>query len=561
MVVKSEAPKTQDRLAALRGQPTTRVLIVGGGINGISVFRDLALQGVPVTLVEREDFCSGASAASSHMIHGGIRYLENGELRLVKESLVERNRLLVSAPHYVRPLKTTVPIFSLLSGLLAAPIRVFTHVPGRPQERGALLIKVGLMMYDLFGRNQGKLPRHSFLGRKKSLSQMPHLSQDIKFTATYYDAAMDNPERLALDTLRDGVEAGPHARAYNYLSAVDFQDGAVTLRDELAGETLSVSAEVVVNASGPWTDLTNKFLGQQTEFMGGTKGSHIVVDNPALFEACDGREIFFENSDGRIVLLYPIKNLVLVGTTDIPANIEENVECTDEEVEYFFDLVSKVFPSVHIDRSQIVYRYSGIRPLPAAGDVHPGVVSRDYRIVEGKLGATPLLSLVGGKWTTFRALGEQLADDVLAVLGAIRSVSTENLPIGGGKGFPTTPEAHDDWVNQHSGVVSQQRVAALLSRYGTYASRIISLLADEGDKSLAHHPGYSVGEIEFLIDHELVFSLADLVYRRTSLAFTGEVNRLLLEELADIMAARLGWSDSHRDSQVRGIGLARLNTL
>jgi glycerol-3-phosphate dehydrogenase len=169
----SNAAQESDRLSSLRQKASTRVMVIGGGINGIATFRDLALQGVDVTLVERSDFCSGATAASSHMIHGGVRYLENGELRLVKESLMERNRLLASAPHYVRPLKTTIPIFSLVSGLLAAPIRLFTHAQGKPKERGALLIKVGLMMYDLFGRNQGKMPRHSFLGRQKSWLKCP----------------------------------------------------------------------------------------------------------------------------------------------------------------------------------------------------------------------------------------------------------------------------------------------------------------------------------------------------------------------------------------------------
>jgi glycerol-3-phosphate dehydrogenase len=536
VAVRIKVAKVEDRLSALRHNPSTRVLIIGGGINGIATFRDLALQGVPVTLVERSDFCSGASAASSHMIHGGVRYLENGELRLVKESLMERNRLLASAPHYVRPLKTTIPIFSLVSGLLAAPIRLFTHAQRKPKERGALLIKVGLMLYDLFGRNQGTMPRHSFLGRRKSLTQMPHMNPDIRFTATYYDAAMDNPERLALDVLRDGVEAGDHARALNYVSAIGYDEGGVVLRDEITGETFTVTADVVVNTSGPWTDLTNEALGHPTSYMGGTKGSHIVLDNPTLFDACDGREIFFENSDGRIVLMYPIMNRVLVGTTDIPVDIRDEIVCTDEEVEYFFDLVSRVFPEVAIDHSQIVYRYSGVRPLPATGDVNPGVVSRDYRIVQGSLGSTPLLSLVGGKWTTFRALGEHLADEVLTLLGSSRTVSTENLPIGGGKGFPTTQSERARWVTANATTLSEERVDQLLARYGTYASRIIAHVESAGDHPLAHHPDYSRGEIEFLVRHEWVQGIPDLVYRRTTLAFTGEVSESLLEELATVVA-------------------------
>jgi glycerol-3-phosphate dehydrogenase len=527
----------------LRENSSTRVLVIGGGINGIATFRDLALQGVDVTLVERSDFCSGASAASSHMIHGGVRYLENGELRLVKESLMERNRLLASAPHYVRPLKTTIPIFSLVSGLLAAPIRLFTHAQGKPKERGALLIKVGLMMYDLFGRNKGKMPRHSFLGRQESLVQMPHLNPDIKFTATYYDAAMDNPERLALDVLRDGVETGTHARAFNYLSAVGCDSAGVVLRDELTGETLTVSADVVVNTSGPWTDLTNEALGHKTFYMGGTKGSHIVLDNPLLFEACDGREIFFENSDGRIVLMYPIMNRVLVGTTDIPFDMRDEIVCTDEEVDYFFDLVSRVFPHIEINHSHIVYRYSGVRPLPATGEVNPGVVSRDYRIVEGALGSTPLLSLVGGKWTTFRALGEHLADQVLERLGQSRTVSTVDLPIGGGKDFPMSPTERAQWVDAHSSVLPRERVEQLLGRYGTYADRIVAHLESSGDEALAHHSGYSKSEIEYLVRHEWVHTLGDLLTRRTSLLFRGEASTELVSEMAGIQSDELGWSN------------------
>src|SRR6478609_1051331 len=231
-----------DELAA---RPYADVLIIGGGINGLATFRDLALQGVDVALVERDDFVSGASASSSHMIHGGIRYLENGEFRLVHESVSERNRLLRIAPHYVKPLQTTIPIFSTFSGVLAAPMRFLTHKQGKHTERGAFLIKLGLSMYDFFSRDGGTVPRHQFRGRKRALAELPRLHPGIKYAATYFDASVHNPERLTLDVLPDGEKAGDAggngARASNYLSLVAMQETAggsastVQLRDELTG--------------------------------------------------------------------------------------------------------------------------------------------------------------------------------------------------------------------------------------------------------------------------------------------------------------------------------------
>ena len=303
MIESTHSSPERAEVRAVRESGRTSVLVIGAGINGISTFRDLALQGVDVLLVERGDFASGASAASSHMIHGGIRYLENGEFRLVRESVEERNGLLKIAPHYVKPLETTIPIYSTFSGILSAPLRFLTHKSGKPQERGAFLIKVGLTIYDTFSRDGGMVPRHRFLGRKRSLAELPSLDPNIKYTATYYDASMHDPERLALDVLQDGRAAHPGAVALNYVEAIARDGKKIVLRDRESGTEFSVAADVVVNASGPWTDLTNDALGNDTRFMGGTKGSHIVLDHPELLEATRGREIFFEHSDGRIVLI------------------------------------------------------------------------------------------------------------------------------------------------------------------------------------------------------------------------------------------------------------------
>ena len=535
---------------ALSARPYADVLIIGGGINGLATFRDLAIQGVDVALVEKDDFVSGASAASSHMIHGGIRYLENGEFRLVHEAVTERNALLKTAPHYVRPLQTTIPIFSTFSGVLSAPLRFLRHGGGKHRERGAALIKIGLVIYDSFSRGgglfgRGTVPRHTFHGRKRSLAQLPQLNPDVKYTATYWDASLHDPERLAIDVLRDGrIAGGERARAANHTAAVGVDRGRVVLRDALSGEETRFAASVVVNASGPWTDLTNLALGDPTRYMGGTKGSHIVLDHPELLAATGGRELFFENEDGRIVLIYPLKGRVLVGTTDLEHEMGDPVVCTEDEVDYFIDLIGQVLPEVPVDRSQIVYRFSGVRPLPGHGELSPGFVSRDYRIESAPLvgGDATVLSLVGGKWTTFRASAEDLADRALELLAQPRRRSTRGLPIGGGRGYPVTERARQQWIASHAVDVPAARVATLLDRYGTVAASVVEAIAQDPDDALLDHaPSYSSGELRHLAATEDVAHLDDLLLRRTSIAFTGGATPDAVAEIADAVAPVLGW--------------------
>lgn len=548
MIESTHSSPERTEVRTVRESGRTSVLVIGAGINGISTFRDLALQGVDVLLVERGDFASGASAASSHMIHGGIRYLENGEFRLVRESVEERNGLLKIAPHYVKPLQTTIPIYSTFSGILSAPLRFLTHKSGKPQERGAFLIKVGLTIYDTFSRDGGTVPRHRFLGRKRSLAELPSLDPNIKYTATYYDASMHDPERLALDVLQDGRAAHPGAIALNYVEAIGRDGKDVLLRDRESGTEFSVTADVVVNASGPWTDLTNDALGEDTRYMGGTKGSHIVLDNPELLEATRGREIFFEHSDGRIVLIYPLKGRVLVGTTDIDADPREVPVCTDEEVDYFFELIHHVYPTIDVTREQIVFNFSGIRPLPRHEDTAPGFVSRDYRIEVDDKGAVPLVSLVGGKWTTFRALGESLSDIVLGLIGRTRTVSTVGRAIGGGRDFPRTEKARRIWIQENLPGAGD-RAERLLARYGTRAAQVWEFV-EQGDDAPLAGGDLSTRELEWMVENEFVARLQDIVLRRTSIAFVGNADADVLEELADALAPLLNWDRARQDAEL-----------
>lgn len=544
----------QATIAGLRAQPDVAVLIIGGGINGVGVFRDLAMQGVDVLLVEMNDFISGGSAASSHMVHGGLRYLENGEFRLVREALAERNRLLQNAPHYVKPLPTTIPIFNYSSGLLNAPLK-FLGLLDRPSQRGALIIKAGLTLYDLFTTRQQTLPRHRLHSRESSLARRPALNPDIVHTAQYYDAWMPYPERIGLELVLDAEADHPDAQALNYIRAVGATADTVELEDRLTGERFSVRPQVVVNAAGPWIDHANDALNRGSRFIGGTKGSHIVVDHPALLAACAGDEMFFENSDGRITLILPFMDRVLIGTTDIPIDDPDDVVCTEAEVDYMLEAVRVVFPDIRLGREHIVFRYSGVRPLPASDAATPGQISRDHsiRTIEaGVRGDYPILSLVGGKWTTFRAFAEKVTDDVLQRLDVARRGHTAATPIGGGANYPVG--GRDGWLAKYQVETghSRQRLETLLERYGTRALDVVAFCDADDDAPLQHLPDYTRREIMFITAHEKVVRLEDVLLRRTALAMRGLLNRASVAEVATWTGAALGWSDDVIAEQTAG---------
>lgn len=275
---------------------------------------------------------------------------------------------------------------------------------------------------------------------------------------------------------------------------------------------------------------------------------------PRLLEATKGRELFFENNDGRIVLIYPLKGRVLIGTTDIDADPSEPAVCTEEEVDYFFGLVKHVFPQIELGRDHIVYRYSGIRPLPRHEDTAPGFVSRDYRIVDTPIAGLPkttVLSLVGGKWTTFRALAAHLSTDITTKLGVTRKVDTTGMPIGGGKDFPTTDGQRALWIKSHRDGLASETVDRLLERYGTRAAEVVDVLVTGPVEPLESDGTITRGEVRYFAEREQAVHLIDVVLRRTNLAFVGGVTIDLLDELADVMAETLGWTTEERADEIQ----------
>jgi glycerol-3-phosphate dehydrogenase len=492
----------QETFSSLQSHSPT-VLIVGGGINGVGTFRDLTLQGVDTLLIDRADFCSGASAASSRMAHGGIRYLENGEFRLVREAVQERNRMIQNAPSLVKPLPTTIPIFRTFSGLFNAPLKFLGWLE-KPSERGGLVIKIGLIFYDAFTGKTRAVPRHVFDAHSTSLKKYPRINPAVRYTATYYDGIILSPERLTLELLLDAEKEGSQARSLNYVSLVGVKDSAVTLRDELTGATFDVRPQLIVNAAGPWIDDTNRSLGLQTHYIGPTKGSHLVLDNPELRQAIGDHEFFFENKDGRIVLIFPLFDKVMIGTSDIPIEDPDSIRCTEEEVDYFIEMVGRVFPDIRVSRDQIVFHFSGVRPLAYTQAKLAGQITRDHHIQEDRLGGIPVYSLVGGKWTSFRAFSEQVTDRALTFLGQPRKADTKSLPIGAGK-------------------------------------EALALQTD---------PDYTRSEITGMAEREKIIHLDDLVLRRTLLGYLGQLTRPRLEGLANWLGDALGWQDLQKKAEV-----------
>ncbi|WP_306754286.1 glycerol-3-phosphate dehydrogenase/oxidase [Paracoccus actinidiae] len=524
------------------------VLILGAGINGAGLFRDLCEQGISCVIADKGDFGGGTSAAPSRLIHGGIKYLETGELRLVAQSTLERNLLLRNAPHLVRPLPTVIPIFSWLRGVPAA-LRTLLGSATAPRSRGAVLMKTGLAMYDFYGRRHRVMPRHQLWSKKRALREIPPLTPRIVAAGQYYDATVTLPERLVWELLADGMGANPASTAWNYAMLAG-TDGAVVHLATPDGPQ-ALRPRLVVNAAGPWIDRVNAALGAPSRLIGGTKGSHILLDHPDLIAALQGRMIYFEADDGRICLVFDYLGRALVGSTDTRDDDPDDVACDDGEIDYFLDALRGLLPGLSFGRDQIVYAYSGIRPLPASDAANPGLISRDHSAPVAEPDEArpwPVISLVGGKWTTFRGFAEEVADTVLARLDRPRQRDTKLMPIGGGRDYPADPAAWADRAGRETGA-TPARAGVLLARYGTGARAILA--AEGAAPAMLADADHSLAELDWLVRHERVRHLPDLVMRRTALAVTGHLSRRDLDRIAALCAGALNWDTARMDQELR----------
>lgn len=481
-----------------------QVVIIGAGINGVGVYRDLCLQGVKCLLIDQRDIGSGASSAPSRMIHGGLRYLENAEFALVKESANERNNLLRTAPHLVHLLPTVIPLKSRTGGLFASALRFLGASP-KGQSRGAWAVSLGLYLYDLMGRKKQSVPRHSLglaSGADKAL-----LGSDVRWTAHFYDAWISHPERLMHELIALAHQRNEASRVSTYCRFRRCEGNVLFLRDEIDGTSSEVSADLIINATGAWIDHIGELLSTPTSRIVGTKGSHLVIEHPELVKALNGRMVYFEANDGRVCIVYPFLGKILAGSTEIPINHPEDAVTEDAEIAYILKVLAEVFPQTNISREDIVYTYVGVRPLAqvksAGADPNkPGKLSRDHHVIlDPPQGARciPVISLVGGKWTTFRSLAEHATDLALKTLRTRRQVSTFGL---------TEPLPNLGFDDQ--GIQSIEKICRLTG----------------------------------------VIRLSDLVIHRDLSAFLGELTEELLDQMSHAVGRVQGWTEDQRQHEL-----------
>ena len=373
------------------------VIIIGAGINGAGIARDAAMRGLKVLVIEKGEVGNGTSSASTRLIHGGLRYLEHFEFGLVRESLRERETLLRIAPHLVRPLAITIPIY-------------------KQSKRGRLMIRAGMIFYDLLSWGKA-LPRHRMLSRAETLERWPGLNPDgLLGSALYYDAQVEFPERLVMENVLSARKFGAEVLTYTRVTNFAVADGRVSGVEFVSedGQKEFAEATVVINAAGPWIDLVLEPV-KSPKLIGGTKGSHLVVPP---FLGAPANAIYVEaHSDGRPIFIIPWNEAYLIGTTDVRFEGDpDEVRCEPWEIDYLLSETNLALPDAHLTRDSILYTYSGVRPLPATDDKDEQSITRRHFIREHPR-LPNLLSIVGGKLTTYRSLAEECVDLIFRKLG------------------------------------------------------------------------------------------------------------------------------------------------
>ena len=528
------------------------VLILGGGVNGVATLRDLSLNGISALLLDENDFCNGASSASSRMAHGGLRYLEGREFRLVKESAKERNLLLRNAPHLVEPLKITIPVQAYIKGMIYSGLR-FLGLSKEPGSLNLFTLMGALTLYDFMGRVERALPRFS-VSFNLNYSHKK-IKTGTKAVVTYFDGLIKSPEGLMMEMLAESIQVAPENSALNYTTWT-MSDGCFVIKDKYSDSLVKVRPKVIINATGSAIDKVNAKLGFETSYIRGVKGTHLILRNPNLSKRIGDSAFYYDDGSGRMVIMIPLNDTILMGTTEVDLNKASDAEVTQDEIDYLLTSVGILFEDIVITKNDIVAVTTGVRPLQRGNGGDANSALRDHKIIENSLASTqrtPVLSLVGGKWTTFRAFGEDASLNVHRILNKKRETDTTNLVYLGAKNWVTSATEKRDLVFQiiaDTGL-SEQRSIQLLERYGSIASHVAAYCALQSDVPLKTFAAYSVREIEWLVLNRAACNLDDLLLRRTNLILTGKVNFATLEELASIMSRILQKSKAWEAKQLK----------
>lgn len=492
------------------------------------------MRGLSVLLLDKGDLGSGTSSWSSRLIHGGLRYLEYREFGLVRESLRERELLLQNAAHLVRPLPMLIPIY-------------------RGARRSKWMIRAGMLAYDTLSAGKS-LPRHQMLSTAETLRQAPGLERDgLQGAALYYDAQVEFAERLVLENALDAQGFGAQIETYATVTRLLTEGGRVhgVEYTDREGRREQVTSRVVLNVAGPWVDrLLSTNSSQCAPLIGGTKGSHIVVDK---FPAAPAEALYSEaRSDGRPFFILPWNDLYLIGTTDTKfTGYLDRLEATEAEIDYLLDETNRVLPEAGLTRAGVRYSYAGVRPLPYDTGETPGALTRRHflHLHTGELNG--LVSVVGGKLTTYRELAEQAVDLVYQIMGlSVRqsTTATQRLP-----GALVHDLAHflTEFHREHPQLPHHSR-QHLLQVYGARADDVVRSAVHRPEllEVLDLHTGAIKAEVPFAFEHELAQTLADCLLRRTMIGLNRDAGLNILNEAAEVARRYLLWNDEKCEEEI-----------
>jgi len=501
------------------------VIVIGAGINGAGSARDAAMRGLKVLILDKGDVGSGTSSWSTRLIHGGLRYLEHFDLGLVRESLRERETLLKIAPHLIRPLPITIPVY-------------------KQSKRGPATIRAGMIAYDVlsFGKS---LPRHRMLSRVETLKQSPGLNPEgLLGSAFYFDAQIEFAERLVLENILAAVEYGAEISTYATVARLFAEKGMVSGVEFISEqENHFAHAGMIINAAGPWVDrLLARTTFDSPKLIGGTKGSHIIV--PA-FQGASSAIYLEAQSDRRPFFVIPWNGNYLIGTTDVRFEDDpDEVRCEFWEVDYLLAETNLAFPQAHLTRADILYTYSGVRPLPWTNETDEQRITRRHFIREHPQ-LKNLISIVGGKLTTYRSLAEECVDLVFRKLGrpSPPCTTTEEL-LPGAVNFTSFAKNFD--------VFNSAIRERLLRIYGSRTNELAQLAERDEILSKPFNKAANVltAEIVFAFEQESAKTLADCFLRRTMIGLNGDLGLGDIEAASEIGMQFLGWSDSRAKREV-----------